>query len=104
MTEITLQDKYIALVRELLEEVYTRKRETGNIPVELKAYVKGYFHAGLELELITEESLNTIIEDVNMQLFGRNTEKQKEMFLEIHKEYDNYVDVPAFFRKGKYFL
>lgn len=101
---MNIQEKYLVLVRELLEEIYTKKRETGNIPLELKSYTKGYFHAGLELELITEETLNVIIREVNMQIFGRSLEAQKEMFQEIHQTYEDYIDAPAFFRKGKLYL
>ena len=100
----TIKAEYATLVRELLEEIYTRKRETGKTSNKVQAYVRGFFDAGLHLGLITEEALNNIIEDINIQIFGRSMKKQKEMFQEIHQEYDDYIDVPAFFRKGKFFL
>ena len=100
----TIKAEYITLVRELLEEIYTQKRETGKTSKKVQAYTRGFFDAGLHLGLITEEALNDIIEDMNIQVFGKSMEKQKEMFREINQEYDDYIDVPAFFRKGKFFL
>ena len=99
-----IESEYITLVRELLGQVYSRKRETGQIPKEVKTYVKGFFAAGLHLGLITEEALNDIIEDMNKKVFGKTLDEQREMFQEIHQTYEDYIDAPAYFRKGKFFL
>ena len=39
--------EYETMIRELLEEIYTRKRETGKISKEVQAYAKGFSDAGL---------------------------------------------------------
>ena len=102
MTNIEVE--YEALIRELLEEIYSRKRETGKLSKEVQAYIRGFFDAGLRLGLITEEALNDIVEDLNIQLFGKTLAGQREMFQEIHNTYEDYIDAPAYFRKGKLFL
>lgn len=99
-----LEINYSTLIRELLEEVYTHKRETGKTTRGIQAYVKGFFDAGLQLGLITEEALSDVVEEMNLQVFGKSLGEQKEMFQEIHSTYEDYIDVPAYFRKGKFFL
>ena len=87
-----IKAEYVTLIRELLEDVYCRKRETGNISRDVETYVKGFFDTGLNLGLITKEELNTIIEEINIQVFGKTLDEQREMFKGIHNTYEDYID------------
>jgi len=53
------------------------------------------------LDLVTKEELQSLIDETNVCMFGINQDERKQLFDNLRKSYEDYLDVPAYFRKGR---
>jgi len=98
---LEIKKKYSALVGQILEEAYVGLRETGEFPAETENYLKGFLDAGLHVDLVTKEELQSLIDETNVRMFGVTQDKRKQLFENLRTSYDDYLDVPTYFRQGR---
>lgn len=75
-----LKKKYSATVKQVLEEAYVGLRETGELPVAIENYLKGFLDAGLHMGGITNVKLQAVIDESNFRMFGVSRAQRKHLF------------------------
>nr|MBF0221040.1 hypothetical protein [Desulfobulbaceae bacterium] len=99
-----LKLKYLQHLKEIMEDTYLQLREKGSTPEGRDDYINGFIDAGVSIELASNEEVQSVIEDTNMEVFGITIRERQKVYKNIELSYDEYIDVPTFFRKGKFTL
>ena len=100
----SLKSDYLEQLKHVLKNTYLQLREQGRIATGREDYINGFIDAGLSTELVSNTEIQAMIENTNMEVFGISIAERKKLYADIESSYDEYIDVPAFFRKGKYTL
>lgn len=48
-----------------------------------------------------QEELQSLIDETNVRTFGVTLDKRKQLFENLRKSFDDYLDVPTYFRQGR---
>lgn len=92
---------YTRNLRKMLAGIFKLMDEHHIIPVEARAYVRGYTMSARTLKILSAEDQKQIVEEENQRVFGMSVaERKKKVKCKVVSVLDEeYLAIPAVMRK-----
>ena len=94
------KEKFLDDFQVILEDLYKVQRKRCSQNKEKKGFVDGFMHAGIMIGLVEMEELQTHIDQVHLEVFGKTLEERKALIKSAQLSED-VLDIPTFHRLGK---
>jgi len=96
MNQEQQRELFLASAKQQLIELYTAQKERGKQGPSLKHHAEGFMHAGIVLELATNEELTELIGNIYYDTFGMTPVERKlqQEKGEVEEKDWSYYDLP----------
>ena len=96
------KEQFLDYLKVILEDLYKVQRKKGSQSKEKKGFIDGFMHAGILIGLVEMEELQTLIDQVHLDVFGKTLDERKALIKSAQLSED-VLDIPTFHRLGKNF-
>ncbi|MBE0471704.1 MAG: hypothetical protein IBX55_19615 [Methyloprofundus sp.] len=90
-------DAYLLNLRKLLVENYQTQAKTKKISPKMAYHIQGYMEAGLVSGMASKDSLEEVINQAHVQVFGIPFEERKT----LEPSQTDLLDIPTWIRNRK---
>jgi hypothetical protein len=96
MDEMDMKSRFVSDLKRQLREIYEQLKLQGKMPAQIKSRAEGFMLAGRRLGLVEKSELETLMENVHMEVFGLSINERRLMQLKGEQfEIDwSYYDKP----------